>query len=100
MSGAINQRTDAYGGDISKRYRFLAEVMEGVRGAVGGDYPLFIKLSGNDFVERGLTPDESFYVARRLVDDGIDCIEVSGGSRGAGMIPSRPNILKEEMRAI
>jgi 2,4-dienoyl-CoA reductase-like NADH-dependent reductase (Old Yellow Enzyme family) len=101
LSGAINQRSDAYGGDISKRYRFLAEVMEAVRGAVGEDYPLFIKLSGNDFVERGLTPDESLYVARRLVDDSIDCIEVSGGSRGSanGMIPSRPNILKEENEA-
>jgi 2,4-dienoyl-CoA reductase-like NADH-dependent reductase (Old Yellow Enzyme family) len=101
LSGAINQRSDAYGGDISKRYRFLGEVMEAVRGAVGEDYPLFIKLSGNDFVERGLTPDESLYVARRLVDDSIDCIEVSGGSRGSanGMIPSRPNILKEENEA-
>jgi 2,4-dienoyl-CoA reductase-like NADH-dependent reductase (Old Yellow Enzyme family) len=101
LSAAVNQRSDVYGGDISKRYRFLGEVMEAVRGAVGQDYPLFIKLSANDFVERGLTPDESLYVARRLVDDGIDCIEVSAGSRGSvnGMIPSRPNILKEEHEA-
>lgn len=101
LSGATNQRSDGYGGDISKRYRFLGEVMEAVRGTVGTDYPLFIKLSAHDFVERGLTPDESLYVARRLVDDGIDCIEVSAGSRGSanGMIPSRPNILKEENEA-
>jgi 2,4-dienoyl-CoA reductase-like NADH-dependent reductase (Old Yellow Enzyme family) len=101
LSGATNQRSDAYGGDISKRYRFLGEVMEAVRGAAGEDYPLFIKLSAHDFVERGLTPEESLYVARRLVDDGIDCIELSAGSRGSanGMIPSRPNILKEEHEA-
>jgi 2,4-dienoyl-CoA reductase-like NADH-dependent reductase (Old Yellow Enzyme family) len=101
LSGATNQRSDGYGGDISNRYRFLGEVMEAVRGTVGTDYPLFIKLSGHDFVERGLTPDESLYVARRLADDGIDCIEVSAGSRGSadGMIPSRPNILKEKDEA-
>ena len=55
--------------------------MEAVRGAVGKDYPLFIKLSGNDYFEAGLTTEESLYVSRRLVEDGIDCIEVSAGSR-------------------
>jgi 2,4-dienoyl-CoA reductase-like NADH-dependent reductase (Old Yellow Enzyme family) len=101
LSGASNQRSDAYGGDIGKRYRFLGEVMEAVRGAVGQDYPLFIKLSGNDYIEEGLVTEESLYVARRLVDDGIDCIEVSAGSRASanGMIPSRKNIHKEENEA-
>jgi 2,4-dienoyl-CoA reductase-like NADH-dependent reductase (Old Yellow Enzyme family) len=101
LSGASNQRSDAYGGDIGKRYRFLAEVMEAVRGAVGEDYPVFIKLSGHDYVEGGLTTEESLHVARRLVDDGIDCIEVSAGSRASanGMIPSRKNIHKEEDEA-
>jgi 2,4-dienoyl-CoA reductase-like NADH-dependent reductase (Old Yellow Enzyme family) len=101
LSGASNQRSDAYGGDISKRYRFLGEVMEAVRGAVGRDYPLFIKLSGHDYIERGLTTEESLHVARRLVDDGIDSIEVSAGSRASadGMVPSRGNIRKEEDEA-
>ena len=41
--------------------------------------------------------EESLYVARRLAEDGIDCIEVSGGSKASanGMIPSRPNIHRE-----
>jgi 2,4-dienoyl-CoA reductase-like NADH-dependent reductase (Old Yellow Enzyme family) len=101
LSGASNQRSDAYGGDISKRYRFLGEIMEAVRGAVGLDYPLFIKLSGHDYIERGLTSEESLHVARRLVDDGIDSIEVSAGSRASadGMVPSRGNIRKEEDEA-
>jgi 2,4-dienoyl-CoA reductase-like NADH-dependent reductase (Old Yellow Enzyme family) len=101
LSGASNQRSDAYGGDIGKRYRFLGEVMEAVRGAVGEDYPLFIKLSGHDYVEHGLVTEESLYVAGRLVDDSIDCIEVSAGSRASadGMVPSRKNIHKEEDEA-
>ncbi len=101
LSGASNQRTDKYGGPIAKRYLFLAEIMEAVRGAVGMDYPVLIKLSGNDYVEAGLTTEESLYVARRLVEDGIDCIEVSAGSRASSddMVPSRPNIRTEKDEA-
>ena len=98
LSAVTNQRSAAYGGDISSRYRFLGEVLEAVRGEVGKDYPILIKLSGNDYSEGGLTPDEALYVARRLEEDGIDAIEVSAGSRASanGMIPSRMNILREE----
>jgi 2,4-dienoyl-CoA reductase-like NADH-dependent reductase (Old Yellow Enzyme family) len=101
LSGAMNRRSDGYGGDIGRRYRFLGEVNEAVRGAVGKDYPLFIKLSGNDYFPGGLVPEESLYIARRLVEDGIDCIEVSAGSRASanGMVPSRTKIRREENEA-
>ena len=101
LSGAMNRRSDKYGGDISNRYRFLGEILEAVRGAVGPDYPVFIKLSGHDYFDGGLVLEESLYVARRLVEDGIDCIEVSAGSRASanGMIPSRMNIRREEEEA-
>jgi 2,4-dienoyl-CoA reductase-like NADH-dependent reductase (Old Yellow Enzyme family) len=71
--------------------------MECVRGAVGKDYPVFIKLSGNDFFAGGLVPEESIYVGRRLVEEGIDCIEVSAGSKASAsdMIPSRTNVRRE-----
>jgi 2,4-dienoyl-CoA reductase-like NADH-dependent reductase (Old Yellow Enzyme family) len=71
--------------------------MESVRGAVGKDYPVLVKLSGNDYLDGGLTTTESLHVARRLVQDGIDCIEVSAGSRASanGMVASRTNIARE-----
>lgn len=98
LAGSSNRRSDAYGGDIAGRCRFLAEVMEAVRGAVGKDYPVFIKLNADDYFDGGLTTEESLYVARRLVEQGIDCIEVSAGSRASGdaLMPSRLNILREE----
>jgi 2,4-dienoyl-CoA reductase-like NADH-dependent reductase (Old Yellow Enzyme family) len=101
LSSFFNRRGDAYGGSIKKRYRFLAEVMEAVRGAVGGDFPVFIKLSGHDYCEGGLVAEESLEVAKRLADDGIDAIEVSAGSRASGddFIPSRLKIRKEEDEA-
>ncbi len=101
LSPSSNDRCDGYGASIGRRYRFLGEVLEAVRGSVGRDYPVFIKLNGHDYLEGGLVPEESLYVARRLEKDGIDCIEVSAGSRASadGMIPFRLNILREEDEA-
>ena len=47
-----NDRTDEYGGDIRNRARVLIEVLQSVRNAVGGDYPVLAKLNCQDFVER------------------------------------------------
>ena len=101
LSATSNRRGDAYGGDIDNRYRYLGEVLEGIRGAVGDDYPVLIKLSGNDYVDGGLTTEESLHVARRLAQDGMDAIEVSAGSKVAvdGKIPSRMKIRKPEDEA-
>jgi 2,4-dienoyl-CoA reductase-like NADH-dependent reductase (Old Yellow Enzyme family) len=101
LAAASNKRSDGYGGTIARRYRFLSEVLEAVRGSVGRDYPVFIKLSGHDYCEGGLVPEESVYVARRLEEDGIDCIEVSAGSRASanGMQASRLNVHQEEDEA-
>lgn len=79
LSAAWNQRGDSYGGGLRKRYRFLGETLEAVRGLVGEEFPVLIKLNANDFVEAGLTPDESLQISKWLNDDGIDAIEVSGG---------------------
>ena len=101
LSGFFNRRGDRYGGEIKSRYRFLGEVMEAVHGAVGSDFPVLVKLSGHDYAEHGLVPEEALEVARRLADDGIDAIEVSGGSRASGeeLMPSRKKIKKEEQEA-
>ncbi len=101
LSPIWNQRNDAYGGDLKKRYRFLAEVVEAIRGAVGNDFPLMIKLTAHDFVERGFFPSDAVEIARRLADDGIDAIEVSGGSIASPnkLGPARGHIKNEEDEA-
>jgi 2,4-dienoyl-CoA reductase-like NADH-dependent reductase (Old Yellow Enzyme family) len=97
LSPLWNQRGDAYGGNLKKRYRFLGEVLEAVRGAVGDDFPVLIKLTGADFAEGGLVPEDCREIARRLADDGIDGIEVSGGSPASpkNMGPLRMKIRSE-----
>jgi 2,4-dienoyl-CoA reductase-like NADH-dependent reductase (Old Yellow Enzyme family) len=101
LSGYFNRRTDGYGGNPDKRYRLLGEVMEAVRGAVGEDFPVLIKLNAHDFVEGGLVPEESVRIARRLEDDGIDAIEVSAGSSASPpeKSPARMKIKTEQDEA-
>jgi 2,4-dienoyl-CoA reductase-like NADH-dependent reductase (Old Yellow Enzyme family) len=101
FSPSSNRRGDRYGGSIGNRFRLLGEIVEAIRSETGGDFPLFVKLSGNDFYEDGLTPDDSRQIGIRLADTGVVCIEVSGGSKASvnGMFPSRTGILREEDEA-
>jgi 2,4-dienoyl-CoA reductase-like NADH-dependent reductase (Old Yellow Enzyme family) len=85
LSPHTNRRQDRWGGDFEGRLRFLASVCEAVRGQVGSDYPLFVKLGMADNLDRvpdGLTPEDGARIAGRLADLGLDAIEVSGGYGG------------------
>jgi 2,4-dienoyl-CoA reductase-like NADH-dependent reductase (Old Yellow Enzyme family) len=82
LSPERNLRNDGYGGSPARRARFVFEVYEAVRGAVGNDYPVFIKLNCNDATENGLRLAEAVEVAAQLDRMGIDAIEVSGGAPG------------------
>lgn len=101
LSEAWNRRGDSYGGNPKKRYRFLAETLEAIRGAVGSEFPVLIKLNASDFVEGGLTPEESLQVAKWLTEGGIDAIEVSAGGAASpkNLGPMRSGIRKIEDEA-
>lgn len=79
LSPLTNRRTDEWGGDAARRFRFLAEVYGAVRRAVGPDFPVLCKMNANDFVWNGLVPRESFPAAHQLAELGIDALELSGG---------------------
>jgi 2,4-dienoyl-CoA reductase-like NADH-dependent reductase (Old Yellow Enzyme family) len=86
LSPHSNRRTDAWGGDLEGRLRFLAAVCEAVRGQVGPDYPVLIKLGMMDNLEQvpdGLTPDDGARIVARLAGLGLDAVEVSGGYGGS-----------------
>ena len=75
-----NVRNDEYGGSIMKRARIVLETYDAVRNVVGEDYPVLVKVNCEDFMENGLNLEDSFKVCKILSDNGIDLIEVSGGS--------------------
>lgn len=80
LSPHHNQRTDAWGGSPANRRRFVLEVYQAMRKAVGDDFPIGIKLNSADFQRGGFTEEESLEVIRALADAGIDLIEISGGT--------------------
>lgn len=100
LSPLTNQRPDRYGGPIENRSRFLVEVCQAVRSAVGPEFPLLAKLNGGDNLPGGLELDDAVQVARMLDDEGIDAIEVSGGTPASGALtPVRQGIETREQEA-
>ena len=100
LSPWFNRRTDSYGGTIDNRVRIHVETIRAIRKAVGNDYPLLVKMNSQDDSEGGLSLDESITTAGRMVDAGLDAIELSGGLLTGGKLsPSRPNINTPEKEA-
>jgi 2,4-dienoyl-CoA reductase-like NADH-dependent reductase (Old Yellow Enzyme family) len=100
LSPVTNRRTDQYGGNIDGRCRFLIEVYRAVRNAVGPDYPVMMKMNGCDNLEGGLSLDDAIMACRRLDEEGIDAIEVSGGTPASGeQTPVRQGIDTREKEA-
>jgi len=100
LSPILNHRTDAYGGDIKNRARFLLEVLQAIRSAVGRNYPVLVKLNCQDFVDGGLLLEDSLQVGCMLADQGIDAIEISGGLPASGELgPIRKGIIQEDREA-
>jgi len=79
LSPITNLREDAYGGSLENRMRFGVEVAEKVRRAVETDYPLLMRIAGNDFMEGGNTNREAKAFAAALERAGVDLINVTGG---------------------
>ena len=80
LSPHTNRRTDEWGGTQKKRMQFVTEVTKSVRDAVGSDYPVLIKLSVEEGLENGITLEEASNAAMILSQNGIDAIEISGGT--------------------
>ncbi|MBW2498807.1 MAG: NADH:flavin oxidoreductase [Deltaproteobacteria bacterium] len=81
-----NRRADAYGGSFENRLRLVREVVSEARRRVGPDFALLLKLNGDDLLplREGLRVDENVAIARALVAEGIDGVEVSVGHYESG----------------
>ncbi len=80
LSPLVNQRKDQWGGSLKNRARFVLEIYRNIRKKVGDHFPIGIKINSADFQRGGFTEEESMEVVQLLGAEGIDLIEVSGGS--------------------
>ncbi len=80
-SPRMNVRTDGYGGSFDNRLRFAFEVLEEVRGSVGDDYIVGLRMSVAEDAEGGLGHEDAVAIGQRLASRGlIDFISLTGGS--------------------
>ncbi len=101
LSPFFNRRDDAYGGNTNNRARIVREVLRSIREHTGPDFPVLIKLNSSDFLEGGLDVEGMLATASLLEKDGIDAIELSGGTAYSGKyLPIRNcKIVSEEDEA-
>ena len=83
ISPLSNRRNDEYGGSFDNRLRFPLSIVRGVRAAVPKEVPLGARITGSDWREGGLTPDDAVAIARALKDEGLDYICISSGGVSA-----------------
>lgn len=75
LSPLTNDRTDKYG----DRTRWVIELIQAIRKAVGPQVAIIYRGSVDEFMEGGLTIDDWQLIAPLLVEAGVDCIDVYPG---------------------
>ena len=86
LSPYTNHRTDAYGGSLENRMRFLLEILQGIKSACGKDFPVIVRLTVDECYKEigregvGYTLDEGVKMAKALDKAGVDAIDVSSAS--------------------
>lgn len=99
LSPLTNKREDDWGGTPEKRARFVVETVRATRAAVGPSYPISIKLNSADFQRGGIDDEESLAVLRTLQVEGIDLVEISGGSYENAVMMGQDVAVRESTRA-
>lgn len=79
QSPISNKRTDQYGPGRQAGWRYLFQMAEEVRSVVPRGTPLGARITGSDWTEGGLTPDDAVAFARGLQQAGFDYVDISSG---------------------
>lgn len=87
LSKATNKRCDAYGGSYKNRARFATEIIRGIR-ARCSELPILFRMSANEYMVGGNTPEDVVIYARLAEEAGADAIHISNGSAEGGNIIS------------
>jgi 2,4-dienoyl-CoA reductase-like NADH-dependent reductase (Old Yellow Enzyme family) len=80
FSPSVNRRTDSYGGSLENRMRFGIEVLTAIREAVGEDFLVGMRMSGDELLAQGLTHEDCVAIAAEYARRGlVDFLNVIGG---------------------
>ena len=85
LSPLRNKRMDEYGGCIDNRARLILEIIEECRRCVSRDFPIGLRVSGDERIAGGNSLEEMLYLAPKFEAAGVDMLEVSGGVQYEGL---------------
>jgi len=81
LSSFTNKRDDQYGGSVENRARFLIELLDATRRAIGQDAMMVVRLNGEELMDEfgGSTPEECVEFMRLGEQAGVDMISIVVG---------------------
>jgi 2,4-dienoyl-CoA reductase-like NADH-dependent reductase (Old Yellow Enzyme family) len=83
LSPISNKRNDAFGGPMENRMRFPLDIARAVRAVAPDAVALGARITGSDWMEGGLTPEDAVTFTRALKDAGLDYVDISSGGVSA-----------------
>lgn len=92
LSPLSNKRSDRWGGSTDNRAQFVLEIIRRIRESVSPGFAVGIKLNSADFQRGGFSEEESRTVVGMIAAEGIDLIEISGGSYESPAMMGRPAV--------
>lgn len=92
FSPLSNKRTDQWGGSLENRMRLILAIARAVKAAVPAHIAVGARITGSDWMEGGVTPDDTVALAKALRAEGIAyaCV-TSGGLVATAKIPQVAN---------
>ena len=80
ISPLRNRRIDEYGGSIDARLKFPLEVIKSIKDKAGSDFPIVLRISGDELVPGGQDVRQTQYIAPILAEAGVDAFHISSGA--------------------
>lgn len=80
LSPFSNKRQDKYGGSFENRFRFLRNILIKVKAVVGNDFPIVVRLSGEEMIKPGLTINDTIRIAKEVEKLGAHALHISAGN--------------------
>lgn len=79
LSSFSNRRTDAYGGTIEKRTRFLTDIIDEIHNRCGKDFPVMIRISADDFMPGGNRIGDTMEIIPIVEKHGVVAWSIQAG---------------------
>ena len=98
LSPLTNKRTDEFGGSLENRARLAKLVIEEVRRQVGPFFPIFVRISADEFMDGGNTLDDCLDYLQYFQEE-VDVFDVSAGLNGSIQYQIDANYLPDGWRS-